>query len=141
MIKGIYTSASGMLPRMLKQEIFSNNMANVNTTGFKRDDVFMQVLSDASSEAKISGQPWEKPMVDGIYIDFEQGSVERTDDNKDVAIEGNGFFALQTPAGESYTRAGNFAISPQGILTTSSAIRCSPIPGRSRLSEDIAGWN
>lgn len=117
MIKGIYTSASGMLPRILKQEIFANNMANVNTTGFKRDNVFTQVLSDASSEAKISGQSWETPMVDGTYIDFEQGAVERTDDPNHLAIEGDGFFALQTPAGVRYTRAGDFAISPQGILT------------------------
>ena len=116
MIKGIYTSASGMLPRMLKQEIFSNNMANVNTTGFKSDDVFMQVLDDASGDLTLSGEPWEKPMVDGIYTEYEQGSLERTDGNKDVALEGRGFFAVETENGVRYTRAGNFAVSAQGIL-------------------------
>jgi flagellar basal-body rod protein FlgF len=116
MIKGIYTSASGMLPRMLKQEIFSNNMANVNTTGFKSDDVFMQVLDNASEDLTLTGEPWEKPMVDGIYTEFEQGSLERTDGNKDVALEGSGFFAIETESGEKYTRAGNFSVSAQGIL-------------------------
>jgi flagellar basal-body rod protein FlgF len=116
MIKGIYTSASGMLPRMLKQEIFSNNMANVNTTGFKSDDVFMQVLDDASSDLTLTGEPWEKPMVDGIYTEYEQGSLERTDGKKDVALEGSGFFAVETENGVRYTRAGNFSVSPQGIL-------------------------
>lgn len=116
MIKGIYTSASGMLPRMLKQEIFSNNMANVNTTGFKSDDVFMQVLDDVSQDNSLTGEPWEKPMVDGIYTEFEQGMMERTDNNKDVALEGSGFFAIETENGIRYSRAGNFSISPQGIL-------------------------
>jgi flagellar basal body rod protein FlgG len=45
MIKGIYSSASGMLPRILKQETFANNLANVNTPGFKKDGVFIQVLT------------------------------------------------------------------------------------------------
>jgi flagellar basal-body rod protein FlgF len=117
MIKGIYTSASGMLPRILKQEIFANNMANVNTTGFKKDDVFMQVLSQASEESKLSGEPWETPMVDGTYVDFEQGATERTDNPDDLAIEGDGFFAIETPNGTRYTRAGDFTVSPQGLLT------------------------
>jgi flagellar basal-body rod protein FlgF len=117
MIKGIYTSASGMLPRILKQEIFANNMANVNTTGFKQDDVFMQVMKAATDDNKLTGEPWETPMVDGTYVDFEQGAVERTDNPNDLAIEGNGFFAIDTPNGTRYTRSGDFDISPQGLLT------------------------
>jgi len=116
MIKGIYTSASGMLPRMLKQEVFANNMANVNTTGYKSDDVFMQVLDNAKGQG-LTGEPWETPMVDGIYTDYEQGAIERTDNNKDLAIEGSGFFAVETDNGILYTRGGNFTVSPQGILT------------------------
>lgn len=117
LIKGIYTSASGMLPRILKQEIYANNMANVNTTGFKRDEVFMQVMDDVSKDGIITDEPWETPMVDGTYIDFEQGALERTDGKQDFALEGSGFFAIETPAGTRYTRAGDFSISPQGILT------------------------
>jgi flagellar basal-body rod protein FlgG len=115
MIKGIYTSASGMLPRVLKQEIYANNMANVNTTGFKKDNVFMQVLDKISRENP--DIPWETPMVDDIYTDYTQGAIERTDDPHDLAIEGSGFFAVETEKGIRYTRSGDFAMSSQGILT------------------------
>jgi flagellar basal-body rod protein FlgF len=117
LIKGIYTSASGMLPRILKQEIYANNMANINSTGFKRDDVFMQVLDDATKNSIATNESWETPMVDGTYTDYEQGDVERTDGKQDLAIEGSGFFTVETPAGIRYSRSGDFSISPQGILT------------------------
>lgn len=115
MIKGIYTSASGMLPRILKQEIAANNMANVNTVGYKKDDVFTQVLRDVAKDN--DAIPWETPMVDDVYIDYGQGSVERTDNPQDIAIEGNGFLVVETPNGERYSRSGNMQISPMGILT------------------------
>ncbi len=117
MIKGIYSSASGMLPRILKQESFANNMANVNTPGFKKDGIFLQVLNDASKESLITDVPWETPMVDGIYTDFSQGDLEDTGNDKNLALEGNGFFVVETEAGPRYTRSGNFLLSPQGILS------------------------
>jgi len=119
LIKGIYTSASGMMPRILKQEIYANNMANINTSGFKGDDAFMQVLDNVAAEDSIGGQPWEIPMVDGTYIDFSQGDMEKTDNNLNAAIEGSGFFAVETPSGVRYTRSGNFEVSDQGVLTDS----------------------
>lgn len=114
MIKGIYDSASGMLPRVLKQEIYANNIANANTPGFKKDNVFLEVLTDAVD--KSSDVPWQTRMVDGVYIDFSQGSLERTDKDTDIAIEGNGFFVVKTDNGNRYTRSGDFSISSQGIL-------------------------
>jgi flagellar basal-body rod protein FlgF len=117
MIKGIYTSASGMLPRILKQEVAANNIANVNSTGYKKDSVFMQVLDDATKDNITKDAPWETPMVDDLYTDFTQGPVERTDNDRDFAIEGNGFFAVDTDKGIRYTRSGNFSISSQGIVT------------------------
>ncbi|UCC78321.1 MAG: flagellar basal-body rod protein FlgF [Candidatus Zixiibacteriota bacterium] len=116
MIKGIYTSASGMLPRILKQETFANNMANVNTPGFKKDGVFLQVLDEVSRKEIITDHPWEVPMIDDVYIDFSQGDLEKTDANTDLAIDGDGFFAIQTGSGTMYTRSGDFSLSPQGIL-------------------------
>jgi flagellar basal-body rod protein FlgG len=56
-------------------------------------------------------------MVDGVYIDYDQGAIERTDSPQNLAIEGSGFFAIETNQGIRYTRSGDFAISPQGILT------------------------
>ena len=79
MIKGIYSSASGMLPRVLKQETFANNMANVNTPGFKKDGVFLKMLDEATQKTIVTDHPWEVPMVDDGYIDFSQGDLEKTD--------------------------------------------------------------
>jgi len=117
MIKGIYTSASGMLPRVLKQEVYANNMANASTPGFKKDDIFLEVLTDAVDNS--SEIPWQTRMVDGVFVDFSQGPLERTDSNLDLALEGNGFFVVQTDQGPRYTRNGEFSISPQGILVDS----------------------
>lgn len=116
MIKGIYTSASGMLPRILKQETFANNMANVNTPGYKKDGVFLQVLSEAAQNEIITDHPWEVPMVDDIYVDFSQGDLEKTGNDMNMAIDGDGFFAIQTSSGLMYTRSGDFSLSPQGQL-------------------------
>ncbi|MEE9554270.1 MAG: flagellar basal-body rod protein FlgF [candidate division Zixibacteria bacterium] len=114
MIKGIYDSASGMLPRILKQEIYANNMANVNTPGFKKDDIFLEVLTDAVNGS--SDRPWQTRMVDGIYVDFTQGSHQRTNIDTNLALEGDGFFVVNTDQGTRYTRNGNFSVSPDGIL-------------------------
>jgi flagellar basal-body rod protein FlgF len=119
MIKGIYDSASGMLPRILKQETYANNMANVNTPGFKKDGIFLQHLNNAADGSLITDLPWEIPMVNDIYIDFSQGALERTDNQLNLALEGDGFFVIQTDAGIRYTRNGSFSTSPQGILTDS----------------------
>jgi flagellar basal body rod protein FlgG len=81
LIKGIYTSAFGMMPRILKQAICANNFANINTSGFKDDDVFMQILDDVVSEGPIGKQSWEIPMVDGTFVDYSQGDMEKTDNN------------------------------------------------------------
>ena len=115
MIKGIYTSASGMLPRMLKQETFANNMANINTVGYKKDGVFLHKFKQAQ-EGLITDLDWEIPMVHDVYIDFAQGEVHQTKETLDVAIEGSGFFVIQTPDGEQYSRNGKFSLTPEGVL-------------------------
>ena len=115
MIKGIYTSGSGMIPRMLKQESFANNMANVNTVGYKKDGVFLHELNQAQ-DGLITDLDWEIPMVDGVYIDYAQGQLSKTERPLDVAIQGDGFFAVQTPEGTRYTRSGEFSLTPEGVL-------------------------
>jgi flagellar basal-body rod protein FlgG len=115
MIKGLYTTASGMIPRILKQEIFANNMANANTVGFKKDGAFLHQLEDAKKNI-ITDSDWEIPMIDGIFTDYSQGFARKTEQPLDVAIEGDGFFAVMTTQGERYTRAGEFTLSPERTL-------------------------
>jgi flagellar basal-body rod protein FlgF len=120
MIKGIFTSGSGMLPRVLKQEIFANNMANANTVGYKKDNVFLHQLEQAQQQAGlVTDLDWEIPMVDDVYIDLSQGQLQQTEQPLDVALEGEGFFVVNTPDGERYTRAGSFSLTPEGTLVDS----------------------
>jgi flagellar basal-body rod protein FlgF len=117
MIKGIYTSGSGMLPRMLKQDIFANNMANAMTAGYKKDSVFLHQLEKAQNQPGIvTDLDWEIPMVDGVFIDFEQGQLQETDQPLNVALQGKGFFVVSTPNGERYTRNGEFELTADGTL-------------------------
>jgi len=116
MIKGIQTAASGMLPHLKKQEATANNLANVSTPGFKRDGVFLKVLSEAQKKAIATQSDWEEPMLDEIYVDFQQGKLDYTGDSLNVAIEGDGFFVVSTPYGERYTRNGSFRLDGEGFL-------------------------
>ena len=125
MLKGIYKAASAMIPRLKQQEITANNIANASTPGFKKDGVFLKEL-DAATRANLPRKSdWQTPMIDQIYTDYSQGSFDRTDDVLDLAIEGQGFFVLETPEGEGavYTRNGDFSVSDEGFLVTNEGLR------------------
>lgn len=119
MLKGIAAAASGMLPRVRKQEAIANNLANSSTAGFKRDRVFLEDLSRAQAKLMKGEADWQIPPRAVSAIDFSQGTMERTDHALDFGIVGDGFFVVSTPEGERYTRNGHFALSADGVLTTS----------------------
>ncbi|MBI4530426.1 MAG: flagellar basal-body rod protein FlgF [Candidatus Latescibacteria bacterium] len=129
MIKGIYLSASGMLPSEIKQNAMANNVANLNTPGFKRDSVFYRELARSTASLRKSGYPeWHRERVEETYIDFGQGQVQQTNRPLDVAIYGEGFFSISTPQGIRYTRNGSFSTNSQGILVDSGG---NPVLGES----------
>ncbi len=117
MIKGLFISKAGMLPRQRQLEITANNLANMNTIGYKKDRVFFRHLIDslqgqdqqAADEAMASGD---------VSTDFSTGPVRKTGNPLDVAIVGEGFFVIETPQGKVYTRNGNFTLDSQGRLIT-----------------------
>lgn len=120
MIKGIYSAASAMLPQATKQNAIANNVANIGTSGFKRDSVFYQEFTKATSAFKRSGYPeWFREKVEKTYIDFSQGQFQQTNRPLDVGIYGDGFFTISTPQGIRYTRNGEFSLNTQGILVNS----------------------
>ena len=119
MIKGIYDAASAMLPRITKQETIADNMANVNTPGYKRESVFLRQLNREQMRTMNKTESWQTPMIDKVYTDFSRGSLDYTGDNLNFAIDGDGFFVVETPEGEAYTRSGDFHISPEGVMVTS----------------------
>lgn len=117
MIKGIYSSEASMRPKMARLEVIANNLANINSTGYKRDRVFVQVLKD-SVNTSADG----RTDTDGVeiqrYVDQTEGSLRQTNNPFDLAIQGRGFFVVETPNGVRYTRNGNFSLQPDGELTT-----------------------
>jgi len=118
MIKGIFTSASAMVPRVRKQEMLSNNIANAGSTGFKKDRMFTKELSKAVVKNATRKTDWETPMVDRVYVDFAPGVFDKTGNPLDLAIEGDGFFTLQSPDGGTVlTRSGTFQIDANGLLS------------------------
>lgn len=102
-------------------DVVANNVANVNTNGFKADkSLFEEYLaSNAHEDNFVRGDRRVSFVQDrGTYRDFSQGPTEETKNPLDVALDGNAFLAVQTPAGERYTRDGGLQINAQGQLVT-----------------------
>jgi flagellar basal-body rod protein FlgF len=135
MSKGIYTAVSGAIAQSQKLDTIANNLANVNTPGFKRDQqVFSEYLTavekdpgtitaprvTASIESFYDMQGNDKAYVDaaGTYTDFTQGMMKQTGNKLDVGLEGDGLFEVATPEGVRYTRSGSFSIDSEGRLVT-----------------------
>ncbi|MGL4362134.1 MAG: flagellar basal-body rod protein FlgF [Cellulosilyticaceae bacterium] len=127
MIRGLYTAATGMNAQSKKMDVISNDLANVNTTGYKKEEViiasFPEVLvtrlgAHNPLEDKKMGSVSLGVKVDEVYTQFKQGSLINTNGMTDLAIEGGGFFVVNTPAGEAYTRDGSFSINAEGNLVT-----------------------
>ncbi|WP_407180211.1 flagellar basal-body rod protein FlgF [Bradyrhizobium sp. STM 3562] len=103
--------------------VIANNIANVNTSGFKADQpLFEEFLTSGAHEDNFVGRDRRVSYVQdrGTYRDMSQGSLQETGNPLDLAIDGNGFFVVQTAAGERYTRDGNFQVNTQGQLVTAS---------------------
>ncbi|MBD3178624.1 MAG: flagellar hook-basal body complex protein, partial [Candidatus Latescibacteria bacterium] len=109
MLRGISLSAKAMNNNVARNDVISNNMANVNTTGFKKDVLIFQ------REEQDNGQV-TSPRVS---INFDQGPMNRTGRTLDLAINGRGFFQVDTGEGARYTRNGAFLRDSDGYLATS----------------------
>ncbi len=131
MLRSLYSATSGMLAQQTHIDTTSNNIANVNTTGFKKsradfNDLFYQAMQYAgtnTSDTTLSPDGMEVGLgvrPSAITKMFSQGSPKETENNLDVAITGKGFFQVQLPDGTTaYTRSGNFKLDEQGNLVTS----------------------
>ncbi|MBD5559253.1 MAG: flagellar basal-body rod protein FlgF [Clostridia bacterium] len=138
MLRSFYIAGTGMLTQRQKMDVIINNVTNTDTTGYKKDQVISRTFDDlllnrlnedpnvlnTRTGTRISGNSEVGPQntgvqVDELVIDWTQGPMEATGRQTDMAITGDGFFAVQTPAGERYTRAGNFQVDSNGTLLTS----------------------
>ncbi|MBI2889669.1 MAG: flagellar basal-body rod protein FlgG [Nitrospirae bacterium] len=139
MIRSLYTSATGMSAQQLNVDVIANNLANVNTTGFRRSrvefqDLFYQTLRAPGAPSVLLGTEVPMGLQVGLGVRpvgtskiFLQGTFEKSNNPFDIAIEGNGFFQVQKPNGEiAYTRAGSFSPDSQGRLMTPDGLLLSP---------------
>jgi len=128
MMRSLYTAASGMLANQMTVDTISNNLANVNTTGYKKtkmefQDLLYQTMIEpggtTSEGVKLPGslQVGLGVKSSGSSRSFEQGSITRTGNSWDVAISGSGFFQMRMPDGTTnYTRDGSFKVNADGVL-------------------------
>jgi flagellar basal-body rod protein FlgF len=120
-IEGIRSSSAFLRPFMTKMEVVSNNLANINSVGFKRGRLFIEILSNIQPVAPDDQNGEFFPDVKLTEkADFSQGTLEQTNNPFDLAIDGPGFFEVQTPEGIRYTRAGNFTLTSDGEIVTRS---------------------
>lgn len=137
MIRALYSARTGMTAQQLQLDTISNNLANVNTAGFKKataqfEDLFYQNLRNAGVETASGGQ-----VPVGIQVGmgvrpvavekiFTQGDFSQTGNELDWAIEGRGFFQIVRDGVEYYTRAGNFKRDSDGFIVTANGDRLQP---------------
>lgn len=123
MDSGLYIAASGMLAEMVRQEQIANELANVNTPGYKADRATQAGFGELLLRNTAAGAPVGRLSL-GVQIastatDLTPAGVHETGEPLDFAIEGEGFFAVRTAAGVRYTRDGQFAPDAEGNLTDS----------------------
>jgi len=138
-MRSLSTAATGMLAQQLNVEVISNNIANMNTTSYKRQraefqDLLYDNLRRSGSQSSDTGTVVPSGVQVGIgvrtaavYRISEQGNLVGTSNAYDLAIRGNGYFQVQLPSGEdAYTRAGSFQLSATGQLVTPDGYVVSP---------------
>lgn len=134
MIRGLYTSASGMTTQIKKQDTVANNIANVNTNGFKKsetvmtqgkefeiyrkEDVKSEFVPEIESKSKLTkiGKLGTGVKVADNFVSYEQGNLKKTEENLDLALEGKGFFAFDTKNGIRYSRNGSLTLNNEGYI-------------------------
>lgn len=121
MNSGMYAAVSGNLASMRRMDMISNNLANVNTPGFKKDKMsFEGLLAGAVNPPEVPQGKTADPILqkENVYIDYAAGPTSQSGNPLDLALAGDGFFAVTGPEGTAYTRQGNFRVSNEGTLVT-----------------------
>jgi flagellar basal-body rod protein FlgG len=138
-MQALRTAATGMAAQQMNVEVISNNIANMNTVAFKRQraefqDLLYQTYEAAGTQSSDQGtivptgvQVGAGVKAGAVYRVQTQGSLTRTDNPYDLAIDGRGYFQVLLPSGETaFTRAGNFSVNDQGQLVTQDGYTVEP---------------
>lgn len=125
MDSGLYAAYTGLMARTQALDTAANNVANAGTNGFRAQrDYFRSALVDglypsSDAESQVGDTVNDFGVLGGNHLDLGQGQLQSTDNPLDLAIQGTGFFAIQTAQGIQYTRDGAFTRSSTGVLETS----------------------
>jgi flagellar basal-body rod protein FlgF len=122
MNSGMYAALSGGMASIQRMENLTNNLANLNTSGYKKDRIVFETVLARVDKTTASQQVLdETPVQSGVHFitDYSAGSVRQTGATLDFALDGDGYFAVNTPQGKAYTRQGNFHLDAGGKLLTS----------------------
>ena len=154
MLRGLYTAYTGMLNEQYRMDIMSNNLANADTTGFKKegstsqayDEVMAVKIKDLSENPNVPKRLGKMSLgvkIGETYTDFTQGSLRVTDNTYDLALGGEGFFNIEftNKAGETstkYTRDGGFTLTKEGYLVTKDGDYLLGQDGRIQISTTAA---
>jgi flagellar basal-body rod protein FlgF len=131
MDSGYYAACTALMARAQALDTIANNLANTSTAGYRGEhNVFQSVLAqvDTATSSPLSQAVNSFGVLSGTRVDPRQGNLERTGNDLDLAIEGPGFFVVQTANGPAYTRAGNFRVSAKNQLVTATG---DPVMGES----------
>lgn len=140
MISGLYTAASGMIAVESRQETVANNIANAATPGFKRQqpvtmgfyELFSGKLRNPAT-FQIKAAPGGGPKMVETYPDLRDGMLQHTENPLNLALQGPGYFVVDTPNGERYTRAGSFSMDGEGYLVDGEGHRVQSAEGQGVL--------
>lgn len=129
MLRSLYIASTGMLVQRQRMDVLTNNIANIETSGYKKDTLISRSFRDMMIERLENSNILNMstsigPLNTGIHADeiftsFSQGAIEETGRLSDIALQGEGFFVISTPDGNRYTRDGAFAVSSNGYLVNS----------------------
>ena len=134
----MHIARTGLDAQDMRMRVISNNLANVNTTAFKRDRASFETLAYQTVTAPGAASSSETKYATGLNLGTgvrvqgtaridTQGSLNTTGNSLDLALDGDGYFQVQMPGGQlGYTRAGNFSRSPEGLLITSEGYQVQP---------------
>ena len=122
MDSGFYSAFTALAARMQSLDLVANNLANANTVGYKGQQEFFKSFSASLNNSRLTPENQainDFAMIGGAHVDLSAGSITNTGNDTDLAIDGSGFFSVQTKGGIRYTRNGNFRMNAQRQLVDS----------------------
>jgi flagellar basal-body rod protein FlgG len=119
----MYLAAAGALVQQMRLALLANNVANINTIGYKGEKTVFRIVQDPPAQSPQPSSILTQPLSPyappfSAITDFSQGAIRSTGNPLDVAIDGEGFFSVRTPQGVQYTRQGSFNLDDRGVLVT-----------------------